>query len=108
MEVIEPLQFGRYVAALIIVIGLMVLLSHGLKLLSHNQKIIPGLKKRRLQILETLPLDQRNRILLIRRDDKEHLVLIGAQQHCVIETNIPHREGCSDSLISQEPLNEDK
>ena len=43
---------------------------------------------RRLQLIEVLPLDGRNKIVLVRRDDAEHLVLIGPAESEVIEKNI--------------------
>ena len=36
--------------------------------------------KRRLAIVEVLPLDGRRRLVLLRRDDVEHLVLLGIAQ----------------------------
>jgi flagellar protein FliO/FliZ len=40
----------------------------------------PGLNmgaKRRLKVVEYLPLDSRRRLVLLRRDDREHLIVIG-------------------------------
>lgn len=33
--------------------------------------------KRRLKVVEHLPLDARRRLVLVRRDDREHLIVIG-------------------------------
>jgi flagellar protein FliO/FliZ len=41
--------------------------------------------KRRLAIVEVLPLDGRRRLVLLRRDDAEHLVLLGLHNDLVIE-----------------------
>lgn len=52
----------------------------------------PGLNvgaKRRLKVIEYLPLDQRRRLVLVRCDDREHLIVIGGQGgDVVVETNI--------------------
>jgi flagellar protein FliO/FliZ len=40
---------------------------------------------RRLQVVEVLMLDTRRRLVLIRRDDTEHLILLGAASETVIE-----------------------
>ncbi len=45
-------------------------------------------RERRLAILETLPLDSRRRLVLIRRDGKQHLLLIGGQTDMMIEQGI--------------------
>ncbi len=43
---------------------------------------------RRLAIVEVLPVDGKRRLLLLRRDDTEHLVLLGATNETVVETGI--------------------
>ena len=40
---------------------------------------------RRLTILEVLPLDAKRRLVLLRRDEVEHLVLLGQNSDLVIE-----------------------
>jgi flagellar protein FliO/FliZ len=45
-------------------------------------------RTRRLQLLEILQLDSKNRIILLRRDEVEHLVLVGQETTQVIETSI--------------------
>ena len=36
-----------------------------------------------------MPIDNRRRLVLVRRDDREHLLLLGPQGETVVETNIP-------------------
>ena len=43
---------------------------------------------RRLRIVETLSLDPRHRLVLIQRDDRQHLLLIGAGGQLVVEQNL--------------------
>jgi flagellar protein FliO/FliZ len=41
--------------------------------------------RRRLAVIEVLPLDGRRRLVLLRRDEAEHLVLLGQHTDLVIE-----------------------
>ena len=45
-------------------------------------------KSKRLSIIETMSLDPKRRIVLIRRDNCEHLLLIGTSSEQVIERDI--------------------
>lgn len=47
------------------------------------------LPDRRLAVVETLMLGPKARLMLVRRDNVEHLVLAGPEGASVIETNIP-------------------
>ncbi len=47
-----------------------------------------GGRERRLAVVEMTPLDARRRLVLIRRDGVEHLVLLGPTGDLVVETNI--------------------
>ncbi len=43
---------------------------------------------RRLQVMETLSLDARRKLVLLRRDGIEHLVLFGPNQELLVESGI--------------------
>ena len=45
-------------------------------------------KRVRLRVVETAAIDARRRLVLIRRDDVEHLIMIGGSADIVIETGI--------------------
>jgi flagellar protein FliO/FliZ len=47
------------------------------------------LPERRLAVVETLMLGPKQRLLIVRRDNVEHLVLSGPDGASVIEANIP-------------------
>ncbi|MBV9863592.1 MAG: flagellar biosynthetic protein FliO [Alphaproteobacteria bacterium] len=47
--------------------------------------------KRRLGIVEAAAIDGKRRLLLLRRDEVEHLVLIGPEGATVVETGIRRR-----------------
>ncbi len=44
--------------------------------------------EKRLDVVEQAPLDGRRRLVLIRRDNKEHLIMTGGPVDVVIETGI--------------------
>ena len=44
---------------------------------------------RRLSLVEVRPLDAKHKLVLLRRDDREHLVLLGAASDLLIESDIP-------------------
>lgn len=78
----------KFCAALVFVLALMGGLALGLKKLGLTQggSAAPG--KRRLKIIESLPLDARRRAVILRRDDTEHLVILGPNGETVVETKI--------------------
>ncbi len=47
--------------------------------------------RRRLAVLESLPLDGKRRLVLIRRDDVDHLLLLGPTSETVVEQAIGRR-----------------
>src|SRR5947209_16156558 len=70
----------------------------------------------RLGVIDSAPVDGRRRLLLIRRDNVEHLVMIGGPTDVVVEQNIVRaataaREGvrppAADTLPRAVPLGED-
>ncbi len=89
MNIIDAHEFLRFAAALIFVLALMGGLTLVLRRFNHMQAGNIGLpRKRRLKIVEVLPIDGRRRLVLLRRDDREHLVMLGADGETVIETGI--------------------
>ncbi len=83
----DVLDFARYFAALLLVLGLI-----GAAGLATRKFGVPGLAKpasvRRLQIVESLMLSPRQRLAIIRRDNVEHLVLISQAGASLIEAGI--------------------
>jgi len=55
--------------------------------------------ERRLDIVEQSNLDGRRRLVLIRRDDKEHLIMTGGPVDVVIETGIDSRGAASGGVV---------
>lgn len=59
---------------------------------------------RRLSVVEVLPLDARHRLVLLRRDRVEHLVLMGPGDSLVVEPEIRRPQaGTEPELIGNEP-----
>lgn len=48
-------------------------------------------RDRRLSVVETAPVDGRRKLILIRRDDVEHLIMTGGPVDVLIETGIEGR-----------------
>lgn len=55
---------------------------------SPTQAIFGPRPERRLELVDQSNLDGRRRLVLIRRDDVEHLIMTGGPVDVVIETNI--------------------
>lgn len=49
-------------------------------------------RNRRLAVIDSLPIDQKRQLLIVRRDNVEHLILTGGQHDLVVETGIPVSE----------------
>ena len=87
------MDFATYFKAflgLAIVLGLILGLSYILKRMGFGDGLRGPLgRKRRLATVEAVMLDSRHKAILLRRDDVEHLILVGPNTSQVIERNIP-------------------
>jgi len=84
----DVIDFARYVGALALVLGLV-----GFAALAAKRYGVAGIARlgggeRRLAIAETLVLGTRHKLVLLRRDGVEHLVLIAPDGATVIESDI--------------------
>ena len=85
----DPMGYLRFVLALGAVLALIGLCGYLLR------RFGPGLgprvaigAKRRLVIIEALPLDARHRLVLLRRDGVEHLVVLSNDHSLLVESNV--------------------
>jgi len=85
----ELSAYFRFVAALLFVLGIIGVFA----LLAR--RFVPGARninrrgvKRRLAVVEVVPVDTKRRLVLLKRDDTEHLVMLGPNGDTVIERNI--------------------
>ena len=53
-------------------------------------------RKKRLAVIDAAPIDNRRRLVLVRRDDVEHLVLIGGMNDLVVEQDIGNQASSAD------------
>lgn len=83
----DLIDFARYLGALMLVLALV-----GFAALAARRFGVPGIMSanatRRLAVVETLMLDARHKLFILRRDDKEHVVLVGPEGSSVIESGI--------------------
>ena len=83
------LDYLRFVSALVFVLALIGGLGWAVrhfKLAERFASFSPS--ARRLKVIESLPLDPRRRLLIIRRDETEHLIVMGPSGETVVETHI--------------------
>lgn len=78
----------RFALALVFVLALLGLLSWLLRRYGWGGGGGGGGRPRRVGIVEITPLDPRRRLVLVRRDDVEHLLLLSTQGDLVVERNI--------------------
>jgi flagellar protein FliO/FliZ len=62
--------------------------------------LAPAGKERRLGIVEVLAVDNRRRLVLIRRDGTEHLVLLGPAGDTVVETAAVAKPAFAEALAA--------
>jgi flagellar protein FliO/FliZ len=86
----DVIDIARYFGALVLVLALV-----GLAGLAARRFGVPGVSRssatRRLSVVETLMIGPRQRLYLVRRDDVEHLIVIGNDGTHVVETGIAPR-----------------
>ena len=82
----------KFISAFVFVIALMFLFSWVLKRMGLSNSSLSNAVKRRLSVVEFISVDHRRKLVLVRCDDKEHLLLLGAQSETVVETNIPAKD----------------
>jgi flagellar protein FliO/FliZ len=90
-------NYLRFILALVLVLGLLALAAFLLRRTGLAPKLGRG---RRLSMVEALPLGPRHRLVLVRRDDVEHLLLMGPQGDLVVEAGI-HGSGADLAATAQ-------
>jgi flagellar protein FliO/FliZ len=77
-----------YFAALFLVVAMILALAWIARRLGVMGRLAATGSRRRLAIVEVLPLDAKRRLVLLRRDGAEHLVLLGLTGDIVVERAI--------------------
>ena len=79
----------RFLVALIFVLGLIGLLAWVARRFGIGGRVaVRGGRRRRTMVVEATAVDAKRRLVLVRRDDVEHLVLLGPTSDLVIEQGI--------------------
>lgn len=87
MDFFTYLQFASALIFVIALIGALALLARRFGFGGAvNTK---GAQARRLAVVEVRPLDAKRKLVLVRRDRVEHLVILGASGETLIEAGIP-------------------
>jgi len=85
----EYLRFALALIFVIALIGVLAVLSRrmGLGFPAGTSKFS---KNRRVEVVEVAPLDARRKLVLVRRDDVEHLIVVSPNSEIVVERGIRH------------------
>ena len=87
MELIDSAQLIRFASALVFVLSLMGMLALVMRRINNGGTVMP-LSRRRLKVVETLPLDPRRKLAIVRCDGQEHLLILGTNSETVIVSNL--------------------
>ena len=91
---LDVVDFTRYIAALLLVLGLLAALAVLLRR-GYGRGLLPGAlgrTERRMRVVETLALDPRRRVMIVEVDETEHVILLGAGSDVKLETRPASRE----------------
>lgn len=87
----DALDYIRTLGALALVLGMLLGAAYALRRWGHK---IPGLTigaapaESRIRVVSTQMVDARHKLVLVRRDDVEHLLIIGPQGTTLVESGI--------------------
>ena len=88
----DILDYLRFLGALAFVLGLLVGCAWLFRRYGHRLSALgmasPQPAKRRLGVVETMAIGPRQRLAIVRRDDVEHLLLVGPDGTHVVESGI--------------------
>jgi len=86
---VEFTTYFRFLVALVFVLALIGLLAWAARRFGFLRGAVrPRAGNRRIEVVEIAPVDSKRRLLLVRRDQTEHLVLLGATSDVVVESGI--------------------
>jgi hypothetical protein len=107
-EFLTP-YLGYIVTAAVVIVALILILM----VIQTFGGRIRGRSGSRLGVSEYYEIDNERRLILVRRDDREHLILVGGNQDLVVETGIEveteseHQERLRRSAYRRETSNRD-
>lgn len=88
----DLLDFTRYLAALVLVLGLLAGFAWALRI-AQARGLLPGMASaktgKRMRVVESLMIDARRRVVIVQIDGAEHAVLLGASSELVLSGRPP-------------------
>lgn len=88
----ETTEYLRFAAALIFVLALIGAGAFALRAFGFLAQIQRKPGARRLAVVEMLSLDPRRRVVLVRRDDREYLILLSPSGETVLEGDMDAKD----------------
>lgn len=79
-------QYIRFVVALLFVIALIVAVAWLMRRIGLGGVATGAVRHRRLSVVEVMALDAKRRLVLVRKDDREHLILLSNAGDQVVES----------------------
>jgi len=80
--------YVKFLVGFVFVIALMLFCGWLLKKFSGIGGGLLQKSDKRLRVVEVLPIDHKHRLVMVRRDNREHLLLIGPESEVVVESGI--------------------
>jgi len=77
----------RFLIALVFVVAMIGALAWIVRRFGWASRFVAPVGQRRLSVLEVLPIDGKRRLVLLRRDTAEHLILLGIGGDLLIESS---------------------
>lgn len=91
----EAWDWLRAMAALVATLSLALLGAWAARRFNWTTPLSPAGAPRRMRLVESLALDPRRRLVLVRLDDREHLLLLSASGDLTVATQTVASEGQS-------------
>ncbi|HYG88702.1 MAG TPA: flagellar biosynthetic protein FliO [Azospirillum sp.] len=92
--------YFRFSLALVFVIGLFFVVALVMRRFGLGSAAATPRRQRRVAVVEVTPLDAKRRLVLVRRDEVEHLILLSNNGDLVVEPAI--RGGFRDAVAAAE------
>lgn len=105
-ELLSWLFFFVFIAALVVIGGLLIrgYLATGSVTGSLTNTFFPPRPVKRLEVVDHASVDGRRRLVLVRRDNVEHLIMIGGPVDVVVETGIGEGKQKSSGEVVEAPV----
>jgi flagellar protein FliO/FliZ len=101
---VEPQDIARFVGALALVIGLIALAGFVARRLGLGGAGPTRVgRARRLSVTESIALDPKRRLVLVRFDALEHLLLLGPSGDLVVERSLKVETGAMPAIDASPP-----